>query len=149
MKKTIAIAATFLVALFLTFSLTGGIFSGNTPVVQSYYLSNTDSIKTFYIAGYKNVAITAVDTTGAADTLYVQLGGSDADENYAPVAIHDINNTTLTTLVSAGVSTTTGQTKTYVIPSQNFADYPYTWIRLYKKGSAGVHRLKVLVKAQN
>ena len=149
MKKTIAIAATFLVALVLTFYFTGGMFSNPTPVVQSYYLTNTDSIHTFYVGGYKNVAITAVDTVGAADTLYVQLGGSDADENYAPVAVHEINTTTLTTLVASGVPTTTGTTRTYVIPSMKSADYPFSWIRLIKKGSAGVHRFKVLVKAQN
>lgn len=150
MKKTIAIAATLLVALFLTFSLTGGMFSTDPPVSQSYYLTNTDSIHSFYVAGYSNFLLTVVDSAldGKRDSIQVKLGGSSADELYPSVstAMHELSNTTLATNITA-LSPDTSKTGVYSLPATS--NYPLGWLQVVRtnmRGNAGV-RTKVVVTA--
>lgn len=147
MKKTIFFTSAIVIALFLSFTLTGGLVKDavNTPVVQSYTLTSADSTHSFYVAGYSNISVTTIDT-GYCDSVYIQLGGSDANEAYALVAFHDIENTTLTTLATKMVGTSTSLVKTGVIPAMNGANYPYSWLKVIKKGVG--EALVVKVKGQ-
>lgn len=149
MKKTIAIAATFVVALFLTFYFTGGMFSPSTPVVQTYWLTRGDTVESFNVSGYENFTVTAVDTA-FADTIFVTVSGSGEDGDYptSPTALHDISGTTLTTL-TGGLTPGVNGTATGIIPVQNGSKIPVSWIKVSRKNTdnAGtIHRTKIIVK---
>jgi len=152
MKKTIFFTAAIAIALFLSFTLTGGLFtpSNDAPIVKTYWLSAGDSVETFYIGGYKNLAVTVVDTA-YADTVFCTLGGSDVDENYptTATAIHDISGTTLTTLTASLIPGVSG-TATGVFPQMNFSEYPFSWLKVSRKNMTDAgHRTKILVKLSN
>lgn len=116
-----------------------GFFSDN-PVIRNSILQIGDTTEVYDVFGAKSVMITVVDSSNSlVDSLYAFVQGGDTTSTvnfyWAPVAVHDVGNATLTTntvLIKPG----DGTNGSYIIAQPDGSPIPFTRLRIVRSNKS-------------